>query len=159
MVSIRIEVIAEMHEDTLRRLHASLDLEPIYTGLYNPRRSPTPEEYALDMTIEVESLRLEVLLSQPLRPPQYNSSPRRSPAAGAGLDEPGVSHTEMQQTERDRTLPFQAGTDSFSHDGCIRILKQGGTSSFHADVGIDPETTTTVRVTAHQEFARLPKSR
>ena len=58
-----IEVIAEMHEQTLRRLHAGFDSEPLYTGLYNPRRSPTPETFTLDMNVEVESLRLEVLLS------------------------------------------------------------------------------------------------
>ena len=32
----RIEVVAEMHLHTLRRLHAGFDAEPLYTGLYNP---------------------------------------------------------------------------------------------------------------------------
>ena len=65
----RIEVIAEMHEETLRRLHVSLNWKPFYTGLYNPRRPFTPEEFTLDMKVEVDSLRLEILLSQPLPPP------------------------------------------------------------------------------------------
>ena len=33
----RIGVIAEIHEETMRRLHAGLDLELFCTGLYNPR--------------------------------------------------------------------------------------------------------------------------
>ena len=49
-------------------MHADFDPEPFYTGLYNPRRPPTPEEFTMDMTFGVESLRLERLLSQPLLP-------------------------------------------------------------------------------------------
>ena len=75
-----------MHEQTLRRLHEGFDSEPLYFGLYNPRRPPTPEEFTLNMNVEVKSLRLKVLLLQPLPPPQYDLSPRRSPAAGTGLD-------------------------------------------------------------------------
>ena len=41
----RVESIAEMHEQTLRRLHAGFDLESLYTGLYNPRWPPTFEEF------------------------------------------------------------------------------------------------------------------
>ena len=54
----RIETIAEMHEKTLRRLHAGFDPEPFYTGLYNPRRSRTLEEVTLDLKVEVGSLRV-----------------------------------------------------------------------------------------------------
>ena len=32
----RIETIAEMHEEILRRMHAGFDPEPFHTGLYNP---------------------------------------------------------------------------------------------------------------------------
>ena len=32
----RIEVIAEMHEETLRYMLAGFDPEPLDTGLYNP---------------------------------------------------------------------------------------------------------------------------
>ena len=141
----RIEVIAEMHEHTLRRLHASFDSEPLYTGLYNPRRPPTPEEFTLDMNVEVESLREEILLSQPLPPPEYDLSLRRSPAAGTGLDEPGVLHTKMKQTKQEKNFSFQADVDDFSHVNCTRIPKREGTSFFQADVGINPETTTTVK--------------
>ena len=68
-------------------------------------------------------MKLEIQLWQPLPPPQYDPSPRRSPAAGTALDEPGVSHPKMQQTEHEGTFPFQAGVDGFLHVGCKRILE------------------------------------
>ena len=33
----RIEIVAEMHEQTLRRLRADFDSESLRTGLYDPR--------------------------------------------------------------------------------------------------------------------------
>ena len=46
----RIEIIAEMYAQTLRRLHAGFDPEPFYTGLYNPQWPPDPGEYTLKKT-------------------------------------------------------------------------------------------------------------
>lgn len=80
----RIEVTAEMYEETLRRLRAKL---PFHSGLYNSRHLPAPEEYTLGMKIEVDSLTLEALLSQPLPPSQYDLLQRRSPVVGRGLEE------------------------------------------------------------------------
>ena len=73
----RIEVKADRHEETLRHMHAGFDPQPFYARLHSPRRPPTPEEFTLDMIVEVESLRLELLLSQPLLPQLL---PRQSPA-------------------------------------------------------------------------------
>ena len=92
----QIEIIAEMHA---QRLHAGLDSEPLYTGMYNRRWLRTPEESKLDMDVDVERLRLEILLSQATPSPQDDLLPRRSPAVSTGSDEPGVPHTETQQTE------------------------------------------------------------
>ena len=55
---------------------------------HSPRWPPTSEEFTLEINIEVERLRLKILLSKPPPPPQYDLSPRRSPAVGTGLDEP-----------------------------------------------------------------------
>ena len=121
----RIETMAEVHAETLRRMHAGYGPEPYYTGLFNPRRTHTPEEFTLDLKVEVESLRMEVLLSKPLPPPIYNLPPRRSSAAGTELNEPGEQHPEMQQTEQGGNLPFQAGGDGFLHLNYARIPKQG----------------------------------
>ena len=64
----RIEIIAEMYGQTLRHLHAGVASDPLYAGLYTPQWSPTLEELTLDMNVEVESLKLEVLHSQPSPP-------------------------------------------------------------------------------------------
>ena len=109
----RIKVFAEMHEETLRRLPVGLHLKPFYTGLYNPRRPPTPDQYTVNMKLEVETLRLEILLSQPLTPPQFDISPRRSPAAGTGFNKPRVPHTEMQHMEQEGTFLFRPVSMTF----------------------------------------------
>ena len=111
------------------------------------------------MNVEVDRLRLQILLSQPPPPPQHDVSPRRSPAAGTWLDEPGVPHTVMQQTVQEGTFPFHSGVDGFLHVNCTSIPEQEGTSSCQADVGVNPETTTIVQVTAHQELMKLPMVR
>ena len=46
----RIETIAEMHEETPRRLHTGFDPGPVYTGLYNARRPPTIEAFTRTRT-------------------------------------------------------------------------------------------------------------
>ena len=66
-----IDIIAEMHEQTLRRLHAGFDLKPLYNGLYNPRWPPNPIEFTLEMSVEVDILGMEVLFAQLPTPPQY----------------------------------------------------------------------------------------
>ena len=82
--------------------------------MFNPRRPHTPDEFTLEMKVDVERLRMEIALSQPAPRPQRDPStrrlpavdtgsekpgtPRRSPAIGTGSDEPGVSR--VQTTER-----------------------------------------------------------
>ena len=56
----RLEIIAQMHA---RRLHAGSDLEPLYTGFYNPRWPRIPEEYTLEIRVDGELLRLEIVFS------------------------------------------------------------------------------------------------
>ena len=63
----RIEITADMDAQRFRTV---FDSEPIYTKLYNPRGPHTPEEHALEMRVDVERLRMEVVLSQPAPPSQ-----------------------------------------------------------------------------------------
>ena len=55
------------------------------------------------MIVDVERLRMEILLSQPALSPQDDLSPRRS--VGMGLDEPGVPRAEVQSTEKEISFP------------------------------------------------------
>ena len=93
----RIEITAETDAQCFR---TGFDMDPFYTKLYNPRWYHFPEEHKLDMDVEIERLRLEILLSQPAPPPQCDSSPRRLPAVGTGLKEPRTPHTETQSTKK-----------------------------------------------------------
>ena len=63
----RIEITSEMRA---QHLHAGFDSKPIHTELYNPKCPHTPEEHKLEMDVDVERLRLEILLSQPAPSPQ-----------------------------------------------------------------------------------------
>ena len=56
----RIEIIAQMDA---QRLHACFDSEPFYTKLYNPRGFHTPAEYTLETNVDVERLKMKILLS------------------------------------------------------------------------------------------------
>ena len=114
-----IETDAEIYEHTLSRLHTSFDSELLHTGLYNPRWPPNHKEFTLEKNIEVEILRMEILPSQPPPPPQYDSSLRRSPAAGTRFDKPGVPHAVMRHTELEGTFPCQVGVDDFLNVDCI----------------------------------------
>ena len=42
----RIEIIAEMHKQTLRRLHAGFDSKPLYTGLQSSMVAQFRRTYA-----------------------------------------------------------------------------------------------------------------
>ena len=134
------------------------DSKYLYTGLYNPQWPLISEEFTFEMNVEVERVRLEILLSEPPLPPQYDISPRRSPAVSTGLDRPGVPQTELQQTEQKETFYFQAGGDDFLHVDCMKISEQEGTISFRVDVGVNPEMTS-VQLAALQEFVKLPIGR
>ena len=65
------------------------------------------------MNVDVGRLMMEILLSQPAPPPQCDSSPRRSPAVGTGLNEPGVSRAGTQSTEKEEKLSLQASLGGF----------------------------------------------
>ena len=144
-------------------LHDDSDSEPLYTELYKLRWPRNPKEYKLEMSVDVERVRLEISFSQPVPSPECDSSPRRSPAIGTGSDEPRVPRAETQQsTEQAILFPLQASVDGFLHVDCTRNLDQEGTELLQADVGVKPETTTTkAQVTAREELreSRLADNR
>ena len=87
-----IDTAAEMD---VRRSRTNFVLEPFfYSKMFNPRCPHTHEEFALEMRVDVEGLRMEIVPSKPEPPPQCDPLPRRLPAIGTGSDEPGVSRTE-----------------------------------------------------------------
>ena len=126
----RIEKAAEMDE---KRFRTSLVSDPFfYRNVSNPRRPHTPDEFTLEMKVDVKRLRMEIILSQ-LAPPQWDPlprratvntgseesrTPRRSPAIGTGSDEPGVLRFETS-TDTEEIFPLETSMDGF----CIQIAQ------------------------------------
>ena len=121
--------------------------------MFNPRRPYTHEEFSLEMRVDVEGLRIEIVLSQPEPPLQCDVSPRWFPAVdtgseepgtprrlstiGMGPDEPGVSRAPS--TEREEFFPRQASVNG-------------------ADGNDEATTGTSQQAAAREEFARHDKA-
>ena len=146
-----IETSAEMDA---RRSRTNLVSAPfLYRKMFNPRRPRTPDEFTLEMRVDVEGLRMEIIL---LQPPQCDASPRRLPAIGTRSDEPGVSRAETA-TETEEIVP-QASVDGVLRLNC-RSPEQGFVL-FQPDVGADDNNeATSQQATACEEFTRPPKKR
>ena len=108
----RTEIITEMRE---QHFLAGFDSERFHSKLYNPRWPHTPEKHTLEMRVNVERLRMVIVLSQPAPPPHCGSSPRRLPAVSTGLNESGAPRAENQPTEREENFPLEASLDVFLH--------------------------------------------
>ena len=104
---------------------------------------------------------MEILLSQPVPPPPLcDSSPRRLPAVGTGLNGPGTLHAESQSTEREGIFPLEASLDSFLHIS-TSLGQEGTIILLQPDVGVDDEErkTTSEQAASREEFARPSKKR
>ena len=168
----RIEITAKIDE---QRLRSGFNSQPSYTKLYNPRWPHTPAEYALETRVDVERLKLEILLSQPAPPPQCDSSPRRLPAVdtrsdkpgtprrssaiGTGSDRPGVSRAGSRSTEKAGIFPLQVSADGLLRVNCTSTEQE--CILLQPDVGVDDEEqiSTSEQAAACEEFARPPKKR
>ena len=170
--SDRIETTDKMDE---KRFRTSLVSEPFfYRNMFYPRRPYTPDEFTLEMRVDVERLRMEIILSQPAPRPQCDLSPRRlpavdtgsketgtlrrSPAIGTGSDEPGVSQTES--TEKEEMFPLETSVDGILRFNCTSPDQQDTIILLQPDVGMDDNNeTTTQQAAAREEFARPTKKR
>ena len=167
----RIKTAAEMDE---KRFRTSLVSEPFFCrNMSNPRRPHTPDEFILEMKVDIEQLRMEIILSQPT-PPQCDSlpsraavdtgseeprTPRRSPAIGTGSDEPGLSRFEASM-EEEGILPLETSMDGFLHVNFTSPKQE--CIMFEPDVGVDDNgesITSKVQDDPGEEFARLPTGR
>ena len=144
-----VGMAAEM--DT-RCSRSNIDSETFcYRNMFNPRRPHTPDEFALEMKVDVEGIRMEIIISQPT-PPQCDPLPRRA-AIGTGSEEPGVSRTELTVED---SFPLEISMDVILHLNCKSpeqeyILLQ-------PDVDVDDNdkaTASKVQAGACEEFARL----
>ena len=165
----RNETAAEMDE---KRFRSSTVSEPFfYRSMFNPRRPHTPDEFTLDIKVDVERLRMEIIISQPTLPkrdplPRRSAvdtgseepgTPRRSPAIGTGSDEPGVLRFETP-TEKEEILPLETSMDGALNLNCTSPEQE--CILLQPDVGMDDNNeTTTQQAAAREEFARPTKNR
>ena len=158
-----------MDENRSRTSTSSVPDPFFYSKMLNPRRPHTPDEFTLEMRVDVERLRLEITLSQPAPQPQCDPSPRhaavdtgpeepgtppRSPAIGTGLDGPGVSPVETS-TEEERHFPPETSMDGFFNFNFTGTEQES--IMFKSDIGVDnndESTTSKVQAGAREEFAR-----
>ena len=64
--------------------------KPFYSKMCNPKWPHNPDELKLEMRVDVERLRMEIVFSQPAPRPQCDPSPRRLPAVDTESEEPGT---------------------------------------------------------------------
>ena len=151
----RTETTAEMDAE---RLRAGFDPQPFYTELYNPRWPHTPEEYTLEIIIDVERLKVEILLLQPSPPPQCDSPRRRSSLR----DQMNPEYRELRVSQRrgKEFFLFQASVDGFLHVSCTRPEQE--CILLQPDVGLDDDkekATNSEQAAAREKFARPSKKR
>ena len=123
----RNETATEMDEKRLRTSSSPVPDPFFYRNMAIPRRRHTPDEFALEMKVDVEGLRMEIILSQPASS-QCHPSPRRA-AVDTGSEEPGeprrspaigtesglgVSQFETS-TEEEGPFPPETSMDGFLH--------------------------------------------
>ena len=111
------------------------------------------------MRVDVERLKMEILLSQPAPPLQCDSSPRRAPAVDTGSDEPGTLQAESQSTDREGAFPLQTSVNGILHVNCTSPEQE--CVLLQPDVGVDDEekARTLEQAATREEFARLSKTK
>ena len=84
----RIETAAEMDEKRSRTSTSPVPNPFFYQNMVIPKHPHTPDELTLEMKVDVEGLRMEIIISQPASS-ECDSSPRRA-AVDTGSEEPGA---------------------------------------------------------------------
>ena len=87
----RIETAAEMDEKRSRTSTSPVPNPFFYRNMVIPKHPYTPDEFTLEMKVDVEGLRMEIILSQPASS-QCDPSPRRA-AVDTGQRNPERRHS------------------------------------------------------------------
>ena len=174
----RIETAAEMDEKRFRTNTSPVPNPFFCRNMVIPRQPHTSEEFTLEMKVDVEGLRMEIILSQPASS-ECDPSPRRaavdtgseepgtpqSPAISTGSG-PGASRVKTQIMEEEKVFPFETSMDGFLRSNCTSteqecILLQSDVrvndSKVQPEVGMDDNyDATTHQAAAREVSARLP---
>ena len=166
----RIETAAEMDEKRSRASTSPVSNPFLYRNMVIPEHPHTPEEFHLQMKVDVEGLRMEIILSQSSSS-ECDTSPRRA-AVDTESEEPGTptqspaiskgSGPEAQQAETQMhggIFSFEASMDGFLNQN-FTSTEQESALLHQQDVGVDDnekETTTTQQAAVRKEFVSPTK--
>ena len=161
----RIEMAAEMDEKRSPTSTSPVPNPLFYRNMVIPNHPHTPDEFTLEMKVDVEGLRMEIILSQPTSS-ECDPSPRhaavdtgseepgtppQSPAISTGL--PGASQAETQMEEEN--FSFETSIDGFLNQN-FTSTEQESALLHQQDVGVDDDekepTTTTQQAAVRKEF-------
>ena len=133
----RIETAAEMDEKRSRISTSPVPNPFFYRNMVIPEHPHTTEEFNLQMKVDVEGLRMEIILSQPSSS-ECDTSPRRA-AVDTGSQEPGTptqspaistgSGPEAPEAETQMEggiVSFEASMDGF----LIQMVQAWSSSTF-----------------------------
>ena len=176
----RIETAAEMDEKRSRTSTSPVPNPFSYRNMVIPRHHHTPDEFTLEMKVDAEGLRMEIILSQPASS-ECDPSPRRaavdtgsekprmppqSPAISTGSG-PGALRAETQMEEE--VFPFETSMDGFLRSSITSmeheyILLQSNVevndNIVQPIVGVDDNNdATTQQVAVREEFVSLTEKR
>ena len=110
-----IETATEMDEKRSRTSTSPVPDPSFYRNMVIPRHPHTPDKFTFEMKVDVEGLRMEIILSQPASSQcdpsprraavdagsEEPGKPRRSPAIRTGSEGPGISRFEHQWRKKD----------------------------------------------------------
>ena len=174
----RIETAAEMDEKRSRTSTSPFPNPFLYRNMVIPEHPYTPEALNLQMKVDVEDLRMEIIL---LQSPSLECDPLpRRATVDTGSEEPGTppqspaigtrSGPKAPQAEtqimEENNSPFETSVDVFLHSNCTSleqeyILIQSREDyillQVQPEVGVDDSNNgTTSQAAAREESARLP---
>ena len=168
----RIETTAEMDEKRFRTSTSPVPNPFFYRNMVIPSHPHTPDEFTLKIKVDVEGLRMEIIVSQPASS-QCDPSPRRS-AVDTGSVEPGtppqlpaistgsLGASQAATQMEEEIFPFESRTDGTLNQN-FTSTEEESALLHQQDVGVDDdekETTTTTQQTAvREEFVNYTEER
>ena len=163
----RIETAAKMDEKRSRISTSPVPNPFFYRNMVIPEHPHKPEEFNLQMRVDVEGLRMEIILSQPPSS-ECDPSPRRA-AVDTGSEEPGTPPQSPAISTgsgpEGEMFSFEVSRDGFLRSNCTSveqeyILVQSREEyillQVQPEVGMDgSNNATTSQDTTREESARL----
>ena len=153
----RIETATEMDEKRSRISTSPVPNPFFYRSMAIPDHPHTPEELSLQMKVDAEGLRMEIILSQPPSS-ECDTSPRRA-AVDTGSEEPGTPPQppaiSTGSGPEGKKISFEASRDGFLRSNYTSLEEEYILLQVQPDGMDDSNNPTTSQAAAREESARL----